>query len=127
MSYLILKMENNSRLDNKFHSRKGNLNVSDSSSVDQLSYDFIESVNSLGVSKTDDFNCEHQYGVGLYQFMNRNGKRSSAAYAFLEPQKNNPLLNLRLQTTVKKIIIENDIAIGVVVENRKGKEEKIFK
>ena len=120
------EMENNSRLDNKFHSKKGNLYVSDSSSVDQLSYDFIESVNSLGVSKTDDFNSEHQYGVGLYQFMNRNGKRSSAAYAFLEPQKNNPLLNLRLQTAVKKIIIENDIAIGVVVENRRGEEEKIF-
>ena len=45
---------------------------------------------------------------------------------FIEPQKNNPLLNLRLQTTVKKIIIENDIAIGVVVENRRGREEKIF-
>ena len=39
------EMENNSRLDNKFHSKKGNLYVSDSSSVDQLSYDFIESVN----------------------------------------------------------------------------------
>ena len=120
------EMENNSRLDNKFHSKKGSLNVSDSSSVDELSYDFIESVASLGVKRIDDFNGEQQKGVGLYQFMNRNGRRSSAAYAFIEPQRNNPLLNLLLQTSVKKIIIENDVAIGVVIENLKGKEEKIF-
>ena len=120
------EMENNSRLENKYHSKKGNLKVSDSSHVDQLSYDFIESVSSLGVSKTDDFNGEHQKGVGLYQFMNRNGKRSSAAYAYIEPQKNNPLLKLLLKTKVKEIIIENEKAIGVIIENPKGEEEKIF-
>ena len=120
------EMENNSRLDNKYHSTTGQLNVSDSPYVDQLSYDFIDSVASLGVKKTDDFNGEHQRGVGLYQFMNRNGKRSSAAYAFIEPQKNNSLLNLMLKTSVKEIIIENEKAIGVIVENSKGKDEKIF-
>ena len=32
-----------------------------------------------------DFNGPQQRGVGFYQFMNRRGKRSSAAYAFLAP------------------------------------------
>ena len=58
--------------------------------------------------------------------MNRKGKRSSAASAFVEPQKNNSLLKLLLQTKVKEIIIENEKAIGVVVENSSGMEEKIF-
>ena len=120
------EMENNSRLENEYHSKKGNLNVSDSPHVDQLSYDFIESVASLGVSKTDDFNGQQQKGVGLYQFMNRKGKRSSAAYAFIEKQNNNPLLNLLLKTKVKKIIIENNRAIGVIIENSSGEEEKVF-
>ena len=120
------EMENNSRLENEYHSKKGNLKVSDSPCVDQLSYDFIESVASLGVSKTNDFNGKNQKGVGLYQFMNRKGKRSSAAYAFIEPEINNLLLNLQLNTTVKKIIIENDKAIGVIIENFKGEEERVF-
>ena len=120
------EMENNSRINNKYHSNKGNLNVSDSPHVDQLSYDFIESVALLGVEKTDDFNGEHQKGVGLYQFMNKKGKRSSSAYAFIESQLKNPLLNLLLETTVKEIIIENEVAIGVVIVNRFGEEEKIF-
>ena len=120
------QMENNSRLENEYHSKKGNLKVSDSPYVDQLSYDFIESVASLGVSKTDDFNGLHQKGVGLYQFMNRKGKRSSAAYAFIESEKNNPLLNLLLKTKVKQIIIENNKAIGVIIENSSGEEEKVY-
>ena len=120
------EMENNSRINNKYHSNKGNLNVSDSPHVDQLSYDFIESVALLGVEKTDDFNGEHQKGVGLYQFMNKKGKRSSSAYAFIESQLKNPFLNLLLETTVKEIIIENEVAIGVVIVNRFGEEEKIF-
>jgi len=120
------EMENNSRINNKYHSNKGNLNVSDSPHVDQLSYDFIESVALLGVEKTDDFNGEYQKGVGLYQFMNRKGKRSSSAYAFIENHLKNPLLNLLLETTVKEIIIEDEVAIGVVIVNRFGEEEKIF-
>ena len=36
------EMENNSRLENKYHSKEGSLNVSDSFCVDQLSYDFID-------------------------------------------------------------------------------------
>ena len=120
------EMENNSRLENKYHSKKGQLNVSDSTHIDQLTYDFIESVAILGVDKTDDFNSEKQRGVGLYQFMNKKGKRSSSASAFIEPHTNNPKLNLLLRTTVKEIIIENDKAIGVTIENLSGEEEKIF-
>ena len=120
------EMENNSRLENKYHSKKGQLNVSDSTHIDQLTYDFIESVASLGVEKIDDFNDEIQRGVGFYQFMNKKGRRSSSASAFIEPQKNNPNLKLLLRTTVKEIIIENEKAIGVTIENPLGEEEKIF-
>ncbi|MDA9749229.1 GMC family oxidoreductase N-terminal domain-containing protein [Pelagibacteraceae bacterium] len=120
------EMENNSRLENNYHSKKGQLNVSDSTHIDQLTHDFIDSVASLGVDRTDDFNGEIQRGVGFYQFMNKKGKRSSSASAFIEPQKNNPKLNLLLRTTVKEIIIESDKAIGVTIVNLLGEEKKIF-
>ena len=47
--------------------------------------------------------------------MNRKGKRSSSAYAFIENHLKNLLLNLLLETTVKEIIIENEVAIGVII------------
>ena len=67
-----------------------------------------------------------QKGVGLYQFMNNKGKRSSAAYAFIEPQKNNPNLNLKLRTKVQKVIIENNKAIGVEYINTNNEVLKEF-
>ena len=45
--------------------------------------------------------------------MNKKGKRSSAAYAYIEPEKNNPNLKLQLLSKVEKIIIEKDKAIGI--------------
>ena len=95
------EMENNSRIENKYHSKNGNLNVSDSSHVDQLSYDFIESASSLGVEKTDDFNGEYQKGVGLYQFMNRKEKDHHQPMPLLNHKKI-ILYKLLLKTKVKR-------------------------
>ena len=66
-------MENNSRLENEFHGNSGPLMVSDSIHIDQVSKDFIKTVEELGVAYTDDFNGSSQKGVGYYQFMNRHG------------------------------------------------------
>ena len=120
------EMENNSSLDNEYHGKTGVLKVSDSSYVNELSNDFVKTVHELGVPLTNDFNGRAQKGVGLYQFMNNKGKRSSAAYAFIEPQKNNPNLNLKLRTKVQKIIIENNKAIGVEYINTNNEVFKEF-
>ena len=120
------EMEKNSRLNNEYHGTEGSLKVSDSLCVNELSYDFIKTVNALGVPLTNDFNGKEQKGVGLYQFMNNKGKRSSAASAFIDPQKNNPNLHLKLQTRVEKIIIENNKAIGVEYKNKNNENLKLF-
>ena len=109
----FINIENNSRLDNQFHGKSGPLMVSDSSHTDQLTKDFINTVKELGVPCTDDFNGSSQSGVGFYQFMNRGGKRSSAAYVFISPEKNNPKLDVKLNSNIEKIIIEKNKAIGV--------------
>ena len=54
-------------------------------------------VQAMGEPFTHDFNGPTQRGVGFYQFMNRRGKRSSAAYAFIEPLQDDPRLTVRLQ------------------------------
>ena len=120
------EMENNSNLNNEYHGKGGSLKVSNSSHVNELTYDFVNTIQELGVPITNDFNGKEQKGVGLYQFMNSKGKRSSAAYAFIEPQKNNPNLELKLQTRVEKIIIENNKAIGVEYKNKNGESLKQY-
>lgn len=106
-------MEGNNRLYDERHNSDGPLLVSDPGYIDNVSRWFVQSMQSLGVPFTHDFNGTTQRGVGFYQFMNRQGKRSSAAYAFIEPLRHDPNLTLKLNAAVSRIVIENDCAVGV--------------
>jgi choline dehydrogenase-like flavoprotein len=89
------RMEDNNRLHNEFHGVDGPLQVSDPGHIDQMSRWFVQAVQGLGEPFNPDFNGAAQRGVGFYQFMNRHGKRSSAAYAFIAPLESDPRLTLR--------------------------------
>ena len=115
-------MEGNNRLDDERHGTGGPLLVSDPGHIDDLSRWFVESVQALGVPLTTDFNGPTQNGVGFYQFMNRQGKRSSAAYAFIAPLAGNPDLTVRLNAAVRRIEIERGRAVGVTYRDGDGSE-----
>jgi len=106
-------MEGNNRLNNEAHGASGPLLVSDPGHIDQLSRWFVQTVQALGEPFSSDFNGPSQRGVGFYQFMNRSGKRSSAAYAFIEPLKDDKRLTVRLNAEVSRILFEKGAAVGV--------------
>jgi choline dehydrogenase len=106
-------MEGNNRLNDERHGADGPLLVSDPGYVDDLSRWFVQAVQGLGEPYNHDFNGPTQRGVGFYQFMNRSGKRSSAAYAFLAPLAGNPNLTIRLNAPVRRIDLANGRAVGV--------------
>lgn len=113
-------MEDNNRLHNDRHGTGGPLLVSDPGHVDGLSRLFVQAVQGLGEPFSPDFNGEKQRGVGFYQFMNRHGRRSSSAYAYIEPIKDHPNLTVRLQSEVQSVIIENGKAVGVRYTDKSG-------
>jgi choline dehydrogenase-like flavoprotein len=114
------RMEGNNRLASDLHGTDGPLLVSDPGHVDDLSRWFVQAVQTLGEPFNPDFNGTAQRGVGYYQFTNRNGKRSSAAYAYVSPQRANPALTVRLGAEVERIVIEDGRATGVVYRDRSG-------
>ena len=91
------RMEGNNRLHNELHGVDGPLLVSDPGHIDDVSRWFVQSVQAMGEPFNPDFNGPTQRGVGFYQFMNRHGKRSSAAYAFIAPLKDDPRLTVKLR------------------------------
>lgn len=113
-------MEGNNRLHNDLHGSDGPLLVSDPGHVDEFSRWFIQAVQALGEPYNHDFNGPTQRGVGLYQFMNRRGKRSSAAYAFIAPLADNPRLQVRLGARVRRVDIEDGRAVGVTYRDGTG-------
>jgi len=96
------------------------MQVSDPGHIDQMSRWFVQAVQGLGESFNPDFNGLSQRGVGFYQFMNRHGKRSSAAYAYITPQLNNPRLKIELHAEVSRVLIENGRAVGVEYKDKTG-------
>jgi choline dehydrogenase-like flavoprotein len=117
-------MEGNNRLYDERHGAEGPLLVSDPAHVNDYSRWFIQSLQAMGEPYNHDFNGPTQRGVGFYQFMNRRGKRSSTAYAFLAPLANDPKLTIRLNSPVHRILIENGRAIGVAYFDRNGVEQR---
>jgi choline dehydrogenase-like flavoprotein len=116
-------MEGNDRLHDERHASDGPLLVSDPGHINEFSRWFVQSVQALGEPYNDDFNGRAQRGVGFYQFMNRRGKRSSAAYAFLAPLAGDRNLTIRLNAKVRRIEIENSVATGVTYRDPGGKEQ----
>lgn len=114
-------MESNNRLNNEWHGTEGPMLVSDPGHIDQMSRWFVQAVQSLGEPFNPDFNGSTQRGVGFYQFMNRHGKRSSAAYAYVQPQQDNPNLTVRLHAKVMRIIIDSGKATGVEYRDKSGR------
>jgi choline dehydrogenase len=117
-------MEGNNRLQNDLHGSEGPLLVSDPGHINDVSRWFVQSVQAMDVPFNHDFNGPQQRGVGFYQFMNRSGKRSSAAYAFIAPIEGRKNFTLELRARVSKINIENGVAKGVTYRDSKGVERK---
>lgn len=118
------RMEDNDRLHNDLHGVDGPLQVSDPGHIDQMSRWFVQAVQGLGEPFNPDFNGPTQRGVGFYQFMNRHGRRSSAAYAFIAPLEKDPRLTLRLQARAERVLIEGGRAVGVLWRDKDGQEHR---
>jgi len=108
------KSEHNEDITNSYHGHDGLLNVTFAKYF-QTPYAraFVEACKECGIPENNDYNGERQEGAGLFQFTIKSGKRHSAATAFLKPAFGRANLSVRTQSPVKKILIENDKAIGV--------------
>jgi choline dehydrogenase len=79
------RSEHNERLADAYHGRGGPLNVADHRFRHPLSELFVASAAAAGVPVNDDFNGAAQDGCGFYQVTQKDGRRWSAASAFLRP------------------------------------------
>lgn len=119
------RLEANQKFNDEFHGSDGKLIVSDPGHIDDMARWFVQAVQAQGEPYNPDFNGEKQRGVGYFQFTYNKGQRISAAYAFLDPLKNNPNLTIELQCQVQRILIEYGRAVGVVYTDKLGREHTV--
>ena len=118
-------LENQERGADDFHGVGGALNVADSVSKPAINEDFIQSAVAAGYPENIDFNGPSQEGVGYYQVTQKEGLRHSAAKAFLTPNLHRSNLTVITQTQVDKVIVNNNIATGVIYKHQ-GKVKQLI-
>ena len=80
---------------------------------------FIAGCGELGISRNDDFNGARQEGAGYLHLTTRNGRRHSAASAYLKPARSRPNLTVVTGAHVSRIVFEGKRAVGVQHGNEK--------
>lgn len=109
------KSETNSRGESELHGGAGPLQVTDRPAFYEISKRYIEASQQAGFKVTDDFNGSDQEGVGYYQCTIKDGKRCSAAHAYLLPVMSRPNLTVLTHAQVSKVLLKDKQAYGVDV------------
>jgi len=107
------RAEDNSRGASPYHGAGGPLAVSDLRYKSQVCEAFIAAAREQGATPNTDFNGPRQDGVGWYQVTQRNGRRCSAATAYLHPAMSRPNLTVYTDALVTRILVEGGRAAGV--------------
>lgn len=114
---LFKKFEHNYSLHNSYHGQQGELAVNDLVSPNPVSQIFVEAGKACGYKHNPDFNGASQSGVGLYQVTQKEGKRHSAADAFLDPVLQRTNLTVLTRARVLKLLISGTHCNGVNVKH----------
>ncbi|KOX78880.1 Glucose dehydrogenase [acceptor] [Melipona quadrifasciata] len=108
--------ENNTeinRVGRKYHATDGLLNVERFSWRPAISEDILAAAVERGYPITADHNGDEILGFTVAQTTSKNGVRQSSAAAFLRPFRHRRNLQVALNATATRIIIQNGKAVGV--------------
>ena len=118
----FLRAENNSRGSSAYHGIAGPLSVQDLKHKSPLTRAFVAASRECGLPANEDFNGQAQDGTGFYQVTQRDGRRWSAADAYLHPAISRPNLTVHTDALVTGITVNGGRATGVRYL-RRGVEE----
>ncbi|MBO9202145.1 MULTISPECIES: GMC family oxidoreductase [Niastella] len=112
----FIKLENIPNASAAFHGTNGPLHITGKTCSAGSCSPFIEAAIELGYKGPDwDFNgAQQENGAGLYQLNMKNGKRQSAATAFLSPEVlSRPNLTIETFAQVSRLLFTGTRASGV--------------
>src|SRR3954447_24254232 len=109
----FLKAEDNQRGQSEFHGSGGPVRIEDGRSPRKLTGRFMTAAENAGVPRIDDYNGPEQDGVAPAQVFQKNGRRWSAADAYLRPAMKRPNLTTLTNKQVIGLELDGTRATGV--------------
>ncbi|MFK8032779.1 MAG: GMC family oxidoreductase [Hyphomicrobiales bacterium] len=122
---LFKRAENQERGADDFHGVGGPLNVSNMRLKRPICDAWVAAAQNEGYEYNNDYNGQKQEGVGYFQLTTRNGRRCSAAVAYLNPVKSRPNLQIITRAHVQRLAMEGKRVTGVVYKDKKGVEQTV--
>ena len=121
----FIRAEDNVRGASEYHGAGGPLRVSEQRSPRPLGRRLIAATEAAGIRRIPDYNGPEQDGVSMFQVTQKDGRRFSAADAYLRPALSRPNLEVRTGTTVLGVALQDGRAVGLRVGGRRGAEELV--
>jgi choline dehydrogenase len=109
----FLRAEDQQRGASLYHSTGGPLRVEDQRYEHPLSRSWLQAAIASGLPYNEDFNGDHQDGVGPYQMAQRDGRRWSTADAYLRPAMQRPNVTVETAAYVTQLILDGGRAAAV--------------
>lgn len=109
----FLRAEDNARGASELHGVGGPVRVEDQRSPRRMTARMMAAVANAGVPRCADYNGPEQDGVSAAQVFQRNGRRWSAADAYLRPAMKRPNLTVLTRRLVTGLELRGDRAVGV--------------
>ncbi|MEQ8781109.1 MAG: choline dehydrogenase [Roseibium album] len=110
------RMEQNPQGQEGWRGTDGPLHVQRGTKWNPLFHAFRDAGRQAGYGVTEDYNGEKQEGFGDMEMTVHKGRRWSAANAYLKPALKRGNLELIKGALVRKVLIENNRAVGVEFE-----------
>ena len=91
----------------------GPLHISPHPDRHPVSDAIIAAAGCMGIPHNDDQSRPDQFGLGYMCRTIKNGRRQSAAVAFLKPARGRPNLSIITESIVHRVLFENKRAVGI--------------
>lgn len=104
--------------ESEWRGQGGLLNVAAPRHVNPLSRAFVAAAQEAGLAANPDFNGAAMEGAGLYQLMQRDGRRCSNAHAYLHPVRERENLTVITGALVERIELDGRRACAVRYQER---------
>ncbi|HET7901070.1 MAG TPA: choline dehydrogenase [Candidatus Nanopelagicales bacterium] len=112
--------------DDPWRGKSGPLTMTRGPVTNPLFDAFFEAVQEAGYPLTSDVNGYQQEGFAPFDANLVNGRRLSAARAYLHPAKKRPNLEIRAHAQVARVIFDGTRAVGVEVMRKGGGVERVY-
>lgn len=111
------RLERHYSADVNQHGRDGRIGISSTrDSAPDLCHAFFQACDAIGLPYNPDFNGVQLDGYGFYDMNVRSGMRSSSSREYLAPALKRSNLSLLTDTQVRRIVFENQCAVGVEIK-----------